>query len=125
MCYLDQCGKLEENTDYSGNDLMSGGAMGRIPKIMSSADECRQACIDLKDCFGFTFVKSDKTRHNCAVKKEWRHESKTRSTCCDSGQVTNACRKGNVAWIELRSFKGKFIYVPERFKSIIYHHNIY
>lgn len=87
--------------------------MGRIPKIMSSADECRQACIDLKDCFGFTFVKSDKTRHNCAVKKEWRHESKTRSTCCDSGQVTNACRKGNVAWIELRSFKGKFMFLKD------------
>ena len=74
---------------------MYEGEMGRLPKVMKNAEECRQACINLKNCAGFTFVKSAIYKHNCAVKKMWRPESRRSSKCCDSGQVTDDCRKGN------------------------------
>ena len=63
---------------------------------MRNAEECRQACIDLKGCTGFTFVKSAIYKHNCALKKKWHRKYKKSSKCCDSGQVTDACRQGKV-----------------------------
>ena len=61
---------------------------------MQTADECRQACIDLAGCVGFTFVKSQMDRHNCALKSSWVPNTKsTNNECCDSGRVTDNCRK--------------------------------
>ena len=100
---------------------MAGGLMGRVPKIMQTAEECRQTCFDLEGCVGFTFVKSQMDRHNCAVKSAWVPGRKsTNNGCCDSGRVTDYCRntfKGinygivgyNCLWTKLnknRKFKG-------------------
>ena len=71
------------------------GEMGRLPKVMKNAEECRQACINSKDCAGFTFVKTAIYKHNCAIKKKWSPASRRTSKCCDSGQVTDSCRQGN------------------------------
>merc|ERR1739847_170988 len=60
---------------------------------MQTAEECRQACLDLEGCVGFTFVKSEMYRDNCAVKWKWDPSIKTTNNeCCDSGRVTKPCR---------------------------------
>ena len=60
---------------------------------MKNAEECRKACVGLRGCVGFTFVKTETERPNCAVKSSWVHYTKTSNTNCDSGRVTNTCRK--------------------------------
>ena len=81
--------------DYPGNDLNAGGLYGRIPGNMKTVDECRQACIALPDCAGFTFVKAETVHDNCAVKAAWVESAKTNENCCDSSRITDECRGGN------------------------------
>ena len=78
--------------------MPAGGLYGRIPKIFRTAEECRKACIDMPGCAGFVFVKSEKkTRDNCAVKSKWDSSTKLpEQNCCDSGRVTEACRKTGI-----------------------------
>ena len=83
---------IEKNRNYGGNDLRAGGKHGRIPKIFTTAEECREACITQKDCAGFVFVKSDMSNHNCAIKSKWDQTTGKDSNCCDSGRVTEECR---------------------------------
>ena len=81
--------------DYPGNDLNAGGLYGRVPGNMKTADECRQACIALPDCVGFTFVKVETVRDNCAVKAAWVvSTANSNANCCDSAEVTDECRGG-------------------------------
>ena len=62
---------------------------------MATWEQCRQACVDLPSCAGFTFVKTTTTGDNCAVKDTWDETTKsTNKACCDSARVTNACRAG-------------------------------
>ena len=79
--------------DYQGNDLTLSGNAGRVPKQFATAEECRQACAEINDCVGFVFVKSVKNDHNCAVKSRWVPGTGKSSSCCDSGEVTELCRK--------------------------------
>ena len=89
---LETCDFIERNKDYGGNDLIAGGNHGRVPKIFKTAEECREACVEQKDCAGFVFAKSDITNHNCAIKSKWDQTKGQDSTCCDSGRVTEKCR---------------------------------
>merc|ERR1711996_108958 len=80
--------------NYDGNDLHVGGYYGRVIGHMKSVEECRIACLNVEDCVGFTFVKSEKEKDNCAVKSVWDPSTKrTNTSCCDSGRVTDDCRK--------------------------------
>ena len=88
-----ECGNIEKDRDYSGNDLRMSGNAGRIPKMFATAEECRQACAGIKDCVGFVFVKSVRNDHNCAVKSKWVPDTGKSNDCCDSGEVTEVCRK--------------------------------
>ena len=56
----DNCEETLIDVDYPGNDLNAGGYLGRAKGNMKTAEECRQACIDLPACVGFTFVKEEK-----------------------------------------------------------------
>ena len=86
--------------DYPGNDLNAGGLYGRVPGNMKTADECRQACIALPDCVGFTFVKVETVRDNCAVKAAWvASTANSNANCCDSAEVTDECRGGMIRFI--------------------------
>ena len=77
---------------------------------MKSAEECRKACIDVQECVGFTFEKTQTNLHNCALKSLWDPASKSKNNgCCESGQVTNDCRKSN---------KGIFLAVQLNLKYI-------
>ena len=69
---------------------------GRVPKIFKTAEECREACVALKDCTGFVFVKSDINKHNCAVKSKLDPAQGSDANCCDSGRVTEKCREKGV-----------------------------
>ena len=93
---LETCDVIERNRDYGGNDLSAGGKHGRIPKIFKTADECREACVAVKDCAGFVFVKSDISNHNCAIKSKWDQAKGKESNCCDSGRVTEECRSKGI-----------------------------
>lgn len=85
------CDAVENNIDYPGNDLDAGGLAGRVPGYLTE-EECRQWCISSDECVGYTFVKSETTRDNCAVKKLWVESSRTTSSCCNSAKVTDTCR---------------------------------
>ena len=88
------CDTIQTNVDYGGNDLNAGGSSGRVKGNMATVEQCRQACVDLPTCAGFTFVKTTTSGDNCAVKHTWVETSKSSSTCCDSARVTSACRAG-------------------------------
>ena len=88
------CDAILTDTDYLGNDLSAGGLHGRVQGHMADAEACRQECIKLPACVGFTFVKND-VGDNCAVKETWDESSKVINSCCDSGRVRGECRTGN------------------------------
>jgi len=45
---------------------------------------------------GYTFVKSETTRDNCAVKQSWKEASRSEDrSCCDSRQMISSCRAEN------------------------------
>ena len=93
----DNCEETLIDVDYPGNDLNAGGLYGRVPGNMKTADECRQACIALPDCVGFTFVKVETVRDNCAVKAAWVvSTANSNANCCDSAEVTDECRGGMI-----------------------------
>ena len=96
----DNCEETLIDVDYPGNDLNAGGLYGRVPGNMKTADECRQACIALPDCVGFTFVKIETVRDNCAVKAAWVvSTANSNANCCDSAEVTDECRGGRIHFI--------------------------
>jgi len=92
---LGQCDAIETDTNILGNDLNAGGFVGRVIGNLPNVEACRKACVDLEECAAFTFVKSELTNDNCAVKtSSWVSSTKeTGNTCCDSGPVTDSCRK--------------------------------
>ena len=77
--------------------MPAGGDSGRVPRNFRSAEECRKACIDIPGCAGFVFVKGPVNGHNCAVKTKWDPaRKKPNNKCCDSGVVTEGCRKTGI-----------------------------
>merc|ERR1719433_197959 len=85
------CPSIQSNVDYPGNDLNAGGMWGRVPGHLTLA-QCDAWCRNDARCVGYTFVKSEKTRDNCAVKASWKESSRRAGTsCCDSRQITNSC----------------------------------
>ena len=76
-----------------GIHLQAGGDDGRVQGIMQHLDQCRKACINLDDCVGFVFMKREKNKDNCRVKKSWERPGIGNANCCDSGRITNICRQ--------------------------------
>ena len=77
---------------YHRDDFLeSGGPGGRVNKVMNDAEECLMACVHQKGCTGFTFFKREMSKENCALAGVGSKQYS--STCCDSGQVSNGCRR--------------------------------
>ena len=77
---------------YHRDDFLdSGGLGGRMKKIMDDAEDCRRACFRQKDCTGFTFFKHEMNKDNCALAGVGAKQY--HSSCCDSGEVSNGCRR--------------------------------
>jgi len=82
------CPAVQTNVDFPGNDLNAGGMYGRVPGHLTR-DQCASWCKADARCVGYTFVKSQTSGDNCAVKSSWVEGSKRAgSSCCDSQQIT-------------------------------------
>jgi len=85
------CPAVQTNVDFPGNDLNAGGMWGRVPGHLTR-EECAAWCQADSRCVGYTFVKTEPTADNCAVKSSWNEASKRAgSGCCDSQQITRGC----------------------------------
>jgi len=92
----DPC-KVEYNIDHPGGDYNAGGLMGRV-KGNLTYEQCFEFCAKDKKCIGFTWVKGEKTRDNCAVKT--RYGKAKKHSGCDSVRMTDACRAAATDKIE-------------------------
>lgn len=98
------CPKVQVNIDYPGNDLNAGGMYGRVRGHLPNAAACRDACMKLDRCVGYTFVKSEPShRDNCAVKSSWVEGSRTSRFCCDSQKLDRSCVTKGCLPIEVNS----------------------
>jgi len=85
------CPAIQTNVDYPGNDLNAGGLFGRVPGLRTQ-EQCADWCKSDSRCVGYTFVKSEPYRDNCAVKASWNEGSRRAgSSCCDSQKITRGC----------------------------------
>ena len=85
--------------------------MGRVPGNMQNAQECREACIQLEGCVGFSFVKAETVQDNCAVKSSWVPSTRNPNNGVDSQRVTDECRNSN---------QGIFFYSKDPYIHISY-----
>jgi hypothetical protein len=87
------CPAVQTNVDYPSNDLNAGGWMGRVPGHFTR-EGCEAWCKADSRCVGYTFVKSETSRDNCAPKSSWVEGSRQTSSCCDSQQITRGVLSG-------------------------------
>jgi len=87
------CPALQINVDYPGNDLNAGGWMGRVPGHLS-LEGCQTWCKANSRCKGYTFIKSETSRDNCAPKSSWVEGTKRTNSNCDSQQITRGLLSG-------------------------------
>jgi len=89
--YVNACGVVQTNVDFGGNDLNAGGNRGRVPGHLTR-DQCAEWCRADSRCAGYTFVKSQTSGDNCAVKSSWVESTRrTGMNCCDSQKITTGC----------------------------------
>merc|ERR1711953_1370208 len=85
------CPAVQTNVDFPGNDLDAGGMWGRVPGHLTR-EECAAWCKADSRCVGYTFVKTEPSADNCAVKSSWNAVSRRPgSACCDSQRITRGC----------------------------------
>lgn len=85
------CPAVQTNVDFPGNDLNAGGMWGRVPGHLTR-EQCAAWCKADSRCVGYTFVKTEPSADNCAVKSSWNEASRRPgSGCCDSQQITKGC----------------------------------
>merc|ERR1712062_21153 len=69
----------------------AGGMWGRVPGHLTR-EQCAAWCKSDSRCVGYTFVKTEPSADNCAVKSSWNEASRRPgSGCCDSQQITRGC----------------------------------
>ena len=84
------CAPIEDGKKYL-DFLDSGGFSKRVPKVMNDVHECKMACVNRRDCTGFTFYKDETSKDNCGLISV--SSKQTHSSCCESGQVSHECRR--------------------------------